>query len=444
MDYLGLTGNDLEHVRGHEGLLSKRVLKNPDEARLQALLWWVIWHGTIEQLRQVLSAGADPNFVHNDGNPPLGLVLRWRSAKDNPVEFFQELIQNGADPTRGADNKSLMTVACQHGNTQWAIEPLLDATPSGQMPQADLNQALFASVNNVALTRRLLNAGAAVNAQQHSSVLGASISVLMLAAYYGDLEVTELLLASGAKVNLKDGEGHTALDYALVDSKASRKTIPLLEKAGAISGKSFEDDNPFRGFAAAARKPAYKSAVARVKELIGVNQSPLITEEGKIPGGQGFLFESDLGKALVERRHADFAAHANPVREFVEQHQAEIRAMGYHLFYSRDITSKNGDVVALLPTGDVYQVIEALETNGQDSTEDLIAWLRELEKVQPFLITGIGVDFIDGKFTTQIKDPTDITERINNICPGDSLTPAEKAAASHRLQMTNRLFLWWD
>jgi Domain of unknown function (DUF4253) len=314
------------------------------------------------------------------------------------------------------------------------------------MSQADLNRALLAAAHDASLTRRLLTAGASVNNLQtiSNAFISTTVNALMVASFLANHHVVELLLAAGADVSLKDGEGHTALDYALVDPKACRKVIPLLEKAGAVSARPFCDEDPFRGFATAARIPAYKKAVARIQELTGIKPSPLVSEEGKIPGGKGFLFDRDLGKKLVEGSHAEFAAHSDSVREFVEQHQAEMLTHGCYLFYSRDIVSKNGDVVALLPTTDVYRVIAALETNGQNSTDDLIAWLRELEKVQPFVIMGIGTDFLDGSFTTPLKDPAGIANRINAICPDDSLSAAEKEAQVDRLCMTNRLHLWWD
>src|SRR6266576_2518637 len=250
-NYLGLSGSDLEHIQAHEELLSKRVLKNPDEARLQALLWWVIWRGSIEQLRELLAAGADPNFLHNDLNTSLGLVIRWRSEKAGAEAFFRELIRAGADPTRSAGNKTLMTAACEHGNTQWAIGPLLELTPREKMPKADLNRALLAAAHDASLTKRLLTAGASVSHQQtiSNACISTAVSALMVATFFANHHVVELLLTAGADVNLKDDEGHTAHDYALVNPKTCRKVIPLLEKAGGVSAKPFpRDDDPFRGF----------------------------------------------------------------------------------------------------------------------------------------------------------------------------------------------------
>jgi|GEM_PF-6647528 len=451
MDYVDVIESDLGLVRVLEENLRKRVLKSADEARLQALLWWVIWRGTIGQLRELLAAGADPNFIHEDLNPALGLVLRWRSEKDGAVEFFQELIRAGADPTRSVGGKTLLSLACKSGSTQWAIGPILEASPPRKLSQTDLNQALLATVtltNKASLIERLLSAGASVNHRptSNNALLPASASALMLASACAKHDAVEVLLSAGADINMKDDEGHTALDYARTDARACRRVIRLLESAGGVSGQPFagDDDDPCEGFAAAARSPAFKEATLRIQQLLGVKPSPLMTEERKLPGGKGFLLDRNLGHLLMEGRHEQFASHADPALEFVERHHHEMLARGFYLFYSRDIVSRNGDVIAFLPTTDVYRVIAALETNGAGSTQELIAWLRELEKDQPFVITGIGADFIEGKFATPLQDPADIAKRINEICPDDSLTPAEKAAEIERLRRTNRLYLWWD
>jgi ankyrin repeat protein len=445
MARLELTGEDLLMVQHLEAELRLRPI-NVD-ARLQALLWWVINRGSIEQLREVLTAGADPNFTYNDGNTSLGLVIRWRSEKANAVEFFQELIRAGADPTRFTGRKTLMFAACEHGNTHWAIGPLLEFTPRRKMSQADLNQALLAAAGDPPLISRLLAAGASANHRGtvNNAFMCTSVSALMVASSLGNHEAVKLLLAAGTDINSKDDQGHTALDYALADPKACRKVIALLKEMGGVSAKPFpRSDDTCRGFATAAKRPAYKQAVARIKELTGIKPSRLEGADERVPGGQGFLFDTNPEPRLVEGRVAEFAARTDAAREFVERHHAQILAQGFYLFYSRDILSRSGDVVALLPTADVYRVIAALETNGADSTEKLIAWLRELEQDQPFTITGIGADFIEGKFTTPIKDPVALVKRINEICPDGSPTLAEIATQIDRLRRTNQLYLWWD
>jgi hypothetical protein len=169
--------------------------------------------------------------------------------------------------------------------------------------------------------------------------------------------------------------------------------------------------------------------------------------EGKIPGGCGFLLDDNPSQTFVEKGAVEYFGVRDRARQFVEQHQAETLAQDAYLFHTRDLTYRNGPAVALLPTTDVYRAIAAVQTEGPNSnvyTDDLIAWLRDLEKDYPFQITGIGTDFLEGMFLTPIQDPAALVKRINEICPDDDVRPgSEQEAITHLLQ-TNRLFLWWD
>jgi len=230
-------------------------------------------------------------------------------------------------------------------------------------------------------------------------------------------------------VNRTDLEGHTALDYALHHRSRARKAIPLLKQAGAIEGKPFEtEEDATEGFAAASKKPAFKQALTRLRKLTGSARKHLHGAEEEIAGGYGFAAEEDKA------------------RELVEQLRTELLAEGIYIFFTRDLIGRNGAVVALLPTNDVYRVIAAVGTEGPNSgvsNEDLIAWLRKLEKEQPFVVLGLGSDFLEGKFTTPIKDPLALVRRINELCP-DEVGPETEPQQALQLTRTNRLFLWWD
>jgi len=230
-------------------------------------------------------------------------------------------------------------------------------------------------------------------------------------------------------VNLKDLEGHTALDYALQNSLMAHKAIPVLEKAGALPGRPFEEEDATRGFAAAAKKPGFQNALAKLRELTGVALGALHGIEDKIPGGQGVLLEESRAKALVE------------------QYQSEFLAKGAFLFFTRDLTKRNGPAIAVLPTNDVYRAIAAVGTEGPNSDVDngaLIAWLREVEREQPFSIFGIGTDFLEVRFKTPIKDPADLAKRINQLCPDGDEGPETERRQAEQLRDTRRVFLWWD
>jgi len=78
----------------------------------------------------------------------------------------------------------------------------------------------------------LLDAGADIKA---TDVLGRTS--LHIAAFYGHLKVTEVLIASGADVNAKDHVGMTAL-HAAVLSGGRQEVELLLEKKADINAKS--------------------------------------------------------------------------------------------------------------------------------------------------------------------------------------------------------------
>jgi hypothetical protein len=247
----------------------------------------------------------------------------------------------------------------------------------------------------------------------------------MMAAAFGHAEAVQALLAAGADVNATDLEGQTALDHAFHDLTKGKKTFPILQQAGGVFGgpRQREGDAIGREFRAAAQQPAYKAALEQITRLAGVSPSPLRNSlNAEIPGGYAFSVSENRASSLVE------------------EHQAEFLARGIYLFSIED-------TIAVLPTSDVYRVIAAIGTTGANSgvyNHDLITWLRELEKDQPFHITGIGPDFLEGKFTTAIKDPVALVKKINKLCPDDDEGPdAEKKQVNH-LKKTSEFFLSWD
>jgi hypothetical protein len=202
-----------------------------------------------------------------------------------------------------------------------------------------------------------------------------------------------------------------------------------------------------RQFRRTARKPSYKQLVARIQQMTGIKPSCLTGPDEDIPGGFGFVFDDDTPKTLVEQGVGPFIAAGERTRKFVEQHQAEILKQGAYLFHTRDLAEDNGPAVAVLPTTDVYQVLAAVETEGANegvSCEDLQAWLRDLEKFQPFVIVGLGADFVEGKFTSPIRDAPDLVRRINQICQPENSSPDAEEKQIANLLQTQRFFLWWD
>ncbi len=82
--------------------------------------------------------------------------------------------------------------------------------------------------NRVAATNKLLKNGEDINAQDNGGW-----SPLHFAAQEGDFEIAEILINSGANINLKDINGNTPLWVATMNSYHGGKVIHLLLEKGA-------------------------------------------------------------------------------------------------------------------------------------------------------------------------------------------------------------------
>jgi ankyrin repeat protein len=413
--------------------LGRRLVRAGQDPRLQALLMYAIDFGGLAVLERMLIAGADPNMSSPRGQTPLGRAVNFPDRpQESRLEAVQMLLRAGADPTVLSEGKTPLVIAIEGMRTD-VIALFLDVLGMEKFSESDLQAALRAGacMGNLTLVQQLLAKGVKPDPRNASRFPPTPLTApLTCAATGGHREIVAALVAAGADVNLKDLEGHTALDYALQNSSMARRAIPVLEKAGALPGRPFEEeDDPTRGFAAAAKKPAFKEALAKLRKLTGAALVSLEGVEQKIPGGHGVLLDEKRAEALAEQHHGEFLT------------------AGSYLFFTKDLTKRNGPAIAILPTNDVYRAIGAVGTEGPNSDVDntaLIVWLRELEKKQPFTVLGIGADFLELRFNMPIKDPTDLAKRINRLCPDGDEGPEAEARQAEDLRQTRRVFLWWD
>lgn len=100
--------------------------------------------------------------------------------------------------------------------------------------------------------------------------------------------------------------------------------------------------------------------------------------------------------------------------------------------------------LVLVPTTDYTEAIIAFETPEGQSMDcyELVSWLKNLEKDQPFEMTHLAPDLFRARFTTEIKEPLELAKRIEKIC-GDVINgPLEKFA--NHMATSRELYLWWD
>jgi hypothetical protein len=98
--------------------------------------------------------------------------------------------------------------------------------------------------------------------------------------------------------------------------------------------------------------------------------------------------------------------------------------------------------IAVLPTTDKYDVVLAMKTDGVNwnlDSKKIIAWLRKLEKQQPFIITGVSGEHISARFTTKVKKIEDMALRILEFSP--DLDNFEELMTE--LPKNGKFDLWW-
>ena len=142
--------------------------------------------GEVDRVASLL--GRDPalaNAVADDGFGPLGLASFF--GHERAVQF---LLEHGAR---------------------------VDTASSNGMHVMPLHSA--AAARSVPIARLLLEHGAPVNARQGGSDSG--FTPLMEAAFNGQVDMVEILVAHGAERHLRDEEGRTAADHARARGHAS-------------------------------------------------------------------------------------------------------------------------------------------------------------------------------------------------------------------------------
>ena len=98
---------------------------------------------------------------------------------------------------------------------------------------------------------------------------------------------------------------------------------------------------------------------------------------------------------------------------------------GFYLFRSQQNFGVRGqpDHVALFPRSDPYEILHEIlrlmGTNGWNydiGPDSIVAWLRALERDHPFVLTGMGFDWVEGRFRSAIGDAGALARRVYAFC----------------------------
>jgi ankyrin repeat protein len=227
-------------------LLKKGADPNLASASGVTALMWAIEDA--DKIRALIASGARADARSGDGQTAM-MIASEQAANSEVVKALLEhgakaAPDQGTDPlvlaARNADLKAMKMLAQKRGgkfppaaltgaasvDCLACVRMILVNTFSKDILSAALRNA--AATSSLALIKLLLASGADVNAKD--SAFGAT--ALMRAAYsdYDDTPRVKLLLDRGAKVNIRDNNGDTAL--GLAKRKGATRVVAMLVTAG--------------------------------------------------------------------------------------------------------------------------------------------------------------------------------------------------------------------
>lgn len=421
-------------------------------------IFWAAEGGQAECLSLLLRAGADPGATDALGWTPLDLacdgghaeVIRillgsgakagaaqlLRALRAEQGECARALLAGGVKPTQKALEAAAELAEVELLRAFCGPKSKLKAGPAlaavvGASRMVDPKQAPpgnWTRVNGLARVpqaeERILQCVELLLAQgADPEALG---SALITAARQGLVGVLRRLLAAGADPG-QVLDGHTALSLArLYDQTA---VVALLEGAGAAEAppppeRVVREPGPDLQVPVLEATPAFLELVAELEELCG---SKAISKE-YLCGGVEIHVHSQkragVDTLALQRAYA-------PRGAFVFE------------------TSTRDSGLAVLPATDWTTAVAVMQTNGANcgvSPHDVLHWMLELQREQPFELRVIGRDVLSGMFLGPLLDPEGWAEKMYRFCPDivDQGCGTVKRLARELAKQPPSLFFWWD
>jgi ankyrin repeat protein len=432
--------------------------------------------GQAAAITALIKAGADPNRFTG------GITALWYAASEGNIAAVQALLDAGADPKAGNEMYSPLEAASSNGHKE--VVSLLLKHRKGGNKGAGAEKATGtdgAALTNAALmgqvdiVRTLLQSGADPKAADKEH-----FTALMAAVRAGNIELVQMLLKAGADVNALNEERETALDLAYDNIQAAKGQAKFLKM---MSGDDMDAEmrEALRVIKAAGNEDEITSALKkaggkRAKELKGKLaprpadpetkrpgpvdvEIPHFSERAKKPEFQKAI--KDLAALSGKRPKAmtnqeghpligcvSFQVPTETADKILKEHHEQFLKRGCYLLKSDRGYTTGKDTLTLLPTTKRNEVLAAYQTNGANCeiyTADVIRWLDELEKAQPFLMTGAGFDWCEGAFTKPLKDSKKLAKQMYEFCP-DIVNQGVQDVSRLALELkkTQRFFFWWD
>jgi ankyrin repeat protein len=367
-------------------------------------------------VRMLIEAGAAVN-----AKDEIGFTALLLAARAGHHETLQVLLDAHAEvDVRAPDRATACMMAAESGHAN-VVGALIRAGAKVNVKANDGETALLKAVDggHLEVVTELLAAGADVRAASalHPNVIDAARNASRWVAKPDGTKALERL----------PEEHRNALVVALIKAGAAEPAaISVIKRPRQPSSPRREKGAARPNFARASRRSTFQVAVGELSAICGTEPQPLDDAAG--------------GFSLHVRSNT---------RIDTEQVQQDFLERGVYVYEPTHRAGGNApERLAVLPTRDKYKVIAYMGTNGANcgvGTEEVIRWLRQLEARQPFVLTGIGGDFLAGRFLAPVKKPKELAEQMYEFCPDivDQGCGSVSELANH-LRTKRTLYFWWD
>lgn len=374
----------------------------------------------------------------------------FKAVNKNDIAAIKKLLAAG-EPVDPQDHERMTPLlrAAEAGNLEvfhFLVNAGANLMAIGMGPTNTLEMA--ASGGNVEIIRFLIEKGVPLegNWNPRSPELRrmGHMTPLLCAAIEGKVDAIRVLLEAGADREAKFDK-QTALQivkseikfplYAKNDEeKEHYKAIAVLLAAKESGSKSTEDASTLEvaNFATNAGKPACQRLHQLLQDICGKPRrwKPM----------------PDHGLAATEVVQFTLR-NCQKEKELNDLFEKARKAKCLLVLAEPWIAGEDASLV-LFPTTDKYAAVAATGTEGANysvDTADIIAWLRDLEQENPFVLRYCNHEMIGGDFPSSVKRVKKVAESMAELCPcalDEEYETVEELAAA--IKKHKSFLLRWD
>lgn len=227
-------------------LITAQADVNLPEADGSTPLLWAVYNASPDLVSALLDAGADPDIANKLGISPLLQASRYGNAA-----MIRALLGTGASLARAAPDTETPLMAAARSGSAETVTLLLDAgaDPNETEPLQQQTALMWAvAEGHFDAARLLLEAGADPDRRSRASELEqrknadfptGGFAALHWAARNADEAMVDLLLAHGADIDIRNGDGSTPMMLAIVNDRFDMAASLLAHGANANDGSLF-------------------------------------------------------------------------------------------------------------------------------------------------------------------------------------------------------------